>query len=165
MSTIQLLHFGEIDLRQIKDEYRAAIQHDGRKILLDLNFFEEKNLPEKKLPQIRQFLEDLELHIKEAYATIANDYESEGETYGYIEHHMEELEPEDIRAIVGQTTSSGPQDDELFEKLSLIRIGLYPEEENEFAVFDFSIGKKYTDYILAVFFNADGTIEDIAIEY
>lgn len=164
MSKQQILYFGEIDLQQVKDEYISALTYDGRKVKLDLNLFDNEQTAPETIQKAHSFLEKIEEHIRNAYKSLSDDYEAEGETYGYIEHHMEELEPEELAKIIDNYQPAIPQDDELFDKLQLQRIGLYPEDDDEFAVFDFSIGDKYTDYLIAIFVNVNGDVVDLGIE-
>lgn len=164
MSKQQLLYFGEIDLQQLKDEYTSALQYDGRKIKIDLNFFDNDSTSPETLLKAQVFLENIEENIRNVYKSLNNDYEAEGETYGYIEHHMDELEPEVLQKILENYQPGVPQDDELFEKLQLVRICIFPEDDDEFAVFDFTIGEKITDYLIAIFVNNKGEMVDLGIE-
>ncbi len=164
MSKQQLLHFGEIDLQQVKDEYSSALTYEGRKIKIDLNFFDGNEVSQEIIQKTQTFLEKIEEHIRNAYKSLSDDYEAEGETYGYIEHHMNELEPEELQQIIENYQPAIPQDDELFEQLQLKRIGIFPEDDGEFAVFDFSIGEKFTDYLIAIFLDVNGQLVDLGIE-
>lgn len=164
MSKTTLLYFGEIDRSQVKDEYISALTYEGKKIKIDLNFFDEEGASDEVLEKVQKFLGAVEEHIRNAYKYLADDYEAEGETYGYIEHHMDELEENVLAEIIPGYQADLHQDDELFEKLHLQRIGIFPEDDDEFAVFDFSIGTKHTDYLIAIFINQDGEVVDLGIE-
>lgn len=163
MSKSTLLYFGEIDKDQLKDEYISALTYDGKKIRIDLNFFEE-SVSDEIISKTQKFLENIQIHIENAYKFLNDDYEAEGETYGYIEHHMNELSPEQLKEIIAGYQEELHQDDELFEKLQLSRLGIFPEDDQEFAIFDFTIGTKYTDYLIAIFIDQEGNIVDLGIE-
>lgn len=164
MSKTTLLYFGEIDRSQIKDEYISALIYEGKKIKVDLNFFDQESASDEVFTKVQKFLESVEEHIQNAYKYLNDDYEAEGESYGYIEHHMDDLDIEVLKTIIPEYQADLHQDDELFEKLQLQRIGIFPEDDDEFAVFDFSIGTKYTDYLIAIFINKDGEVVDLGIE-
>lgn len=164
MSKKTLLYFGDIDTSQVKDEYISALTYDGRKIKIDLNIFDGDTLTEEIITKTETFLQKIEEHIDQAYKYLNDDYEAEGETYGYIEHHMDDLDEEILTKIIPNYQADLHQDDELFEQLKLIRVGIFPEDDDEFAVFDFSIGTKHTDYLIAIFMNNKGEVVDLGIE-
>ena len=48
--------------------------------------------------------------------------------------------------------------------LHLNRIGFYPHDAQHYAVFDYTLGEEYTDYLLVVVLNDAGEIEYITME-
>ena len=164
MNQQKLLFFGDIDLEQVKSEYISSLNFDGSKIALNLNIFEDETVTPEIIKKADVFLENIEEIIRRVYKYLLDDYESEGETYGYIQHHIDNLEAEEIIQILGKHTPEIAQNDDLVAKLKLNRIAIFPEDDDEFAVFDFTIGRDHTDYVLAIYTDKDGNLIDLGIE-
>lgn len=164
MNQQNLLFFGDIDLEQVKSEYISSLNFDGSKIALNLNIFDDETVTPEIIKKANVFLENIDEIIRRVYKYLLDDYESEGETYGYIQHHIDNLENEDIIQILGKHTPEIAQNDDLVAKLKLNRIAVFPEDDDEFAVFDFTIGSDYTDYVMAIYTDKDGNLIDLGIE-
>lgn len=164
MNQQNLLFFGDIDLEQVKSEYISSLNFDGSKIALNLNIFDDETVTPEIIKKANVFLENIDEIIRRVYKFLLDDYESEGETYGYIQHHIDNLENEDIIQILGKHTPEIAQNDDLVAKLKLNRIAVFPEDDDEFAVFDFTIGSDYTDYVMAIYTDKDGNLIDLGIE-
>jgi hypothetical protein len=82
----------------------------------------------------------------------------------YLAHHVEEFSPEERRRYFGSVTSEAIGLDQLVSALQLVRIGLYPQSENAVAVFDYTIDRRATDYLLVANFDAAGKLFNIAME-
>ncbi|MCZ2393540.1 MAG: DUF2004 domain-containing protein [Chitinophagales bacterium] len=165
MKKQQLSFFGEIDLQNLKEEYISSFNFEGKQVKIDLNFFDGDEISEETFSKTQDFLNLIEDHIRNAYTYLGEDYDSEGETYGYIEHHAEELPEKELQSIIGkESLEDDALYDNLFEYLQLQRIGIFPEDTDEFAVFDFSIGEKHTEYVIAIFVNSEGVMVDLGIE-
>jgi hypothetical protein len=52
----------------------------------------------------------------------------------------------------------------MLSKLHLVRVGLYPDSEDEFAIFDYSIGQELTQYLVVINTNEDGEIDYMTME-
>ncbi len=48
--------------------------------------------------------------------------------------------------------------------LHLERIGFYPNQPEQFAVFDYSLGESLTNYLLVVNFDDQGRVTEVAME-
>ncbi|MET7426739.1 DUF2004 domain-containing protein [Dactylosporangium sp. NPDC005555] len=48
--------------------------------------------------------------------------------------------------------------------LRLVRVGLSPGETGTRAVFDYTLGRHLTDHVVAVTFDATGTVDSVAVE-
>lgn len=164
MNQQKLLFFGDIDLDQVKNEYTSSLQFDEKKITINMNIFEDETVTPEIINKAQAFLEKIEDQIRSVNKYMLDDYESEGETYGYIEHHIENLTPEEIKEIIGKYTPEEAQEDDLVANLKLNRIAIFPEDDDEFAVFDFTIGEQYTDYVIAIYTDIDGKLIDLGIE-
>jgi hypothetical protein len=49
-------------------------------------------------------------------------------------------------------------------KMSLVRIGFYPENGKRRVTFDYSLGTHLTDYLLVVTFDSSGQASDVHLE-
>jgi hypothetical protein len=65
--------------------------------------------------------------------------------------------------LFGTTDSSElSQDRRVLSRLQLMRIRLYPADEHQTAIFDYSLDPAVTNYVLAVSFDASGKVSDSA---
>lgn len=101
-----------------------------------------------KIPFLRVEIENL----------LEQNFMNEGIVDEWIEFHIDELESKDI-AI----DSLDQEKDNLFDRLNLQRIGLYPGND-EYAVWDFMLDGNISDEILVVITDSSGMIVDIAWE-
>jgi hypothetical protein len=79
---------------------------------------------------------------------------------GYLAHHVAELR----RHYFGTAEPEAIGLDQLLAALKLVRIGLYPESKDAAAVFDYTIDRRATDYLLVANFNMAGKLLDITME-
>jgi len=80
----------------------------------------------------------------------------------YAAHHIQELEPEDLRALFD---TDAPTVAAFLAKLSLRSLCIYPDEDDDaFAVFDYTISEELTQYVLAVGFDRGGNALSIDME-
>ena len=52
----------------------------------------------------------------------------------------------------------------LLKKLHLVRVGLYPDSKDQFAIFDYSIGKELTNYLVVINTDENGNLEYMTME-
>ncbi len=165
MSTIKFPYFGSLDGNDLETYYDVNTDFNGRQIQIDLNF-EHKSIDFKRLEMARQFIENLRIHDLNNKKMIRQDFEdTNGEVVrDYISHHIEELAIDDIEVLVGSGTKSADQPALLVKELHLVRVGLYPYDESQFAVFDYSLGKELTDYLVVISTDENGNPCDISME-
>jgi hypothetical protein len=80
----------------------------------------------------------------------------------YREHHLEELSADQVRAIFSQPDES-VDIDRFLSALYLLRVSLHAAAD-ACAVFDYTISKDATQYVLAVRFDRSGAIAAIEME-
>ncbi|RYU75315.1 DUF2004 domain-containing protein [Hymenobacter persicinus] len=160
-----LPYFGQIETDNLDEYYDASVEISGNEISIDLNF-ENTATDVSELNKISNFISCIEKYdiINRGY--IENDYQdADGDTVKfYVEHHLEELAPEDLEELIDLAAARSEQEKQLLLRLKLVRVGLYPNGENSFAVFDYSIGEELTDDLIVINTDEKGVLEHMTIE-
>jgi hypothetical protein len=137
----------------------------GRAIDFDLTMAASPGGPAKLLDKVAPFFSQLSKFDMVARAYLQDDLaEDEDSPVGmYLDHHLEELGDKLVQEIFGKPTAE--VDDATFlAALALCRVGLYPEEPEACAVFDYTVSREHTQYILVVTFDQRGQVTDIEME-
>jgi len=165
MAEYTLPHFGAIDIDNLEEYYLVTIESNGKTIHLDLNF-EEQSIDTDTLEDIKTFIERIDAIDKINAKHLANDFHDEdGETVKlYMEHHLEELDQSQLSTLVNFEDTKTDPALQLLSKLNLVRIGIYPQSEDFFASFDYSIGLDLTDYLVVIYTDKNGGVEDMVME-
>ncbi len=165
MATIKLPHFGILDPASVKEYYDVDIEFNGSEVEIDLNF-EKNSIDVKRLETVKQFIENLRIHDLNNKKYIQQDFDDEdGDTVRfYLNHHLEELASDDIADLVGSNVKSTEQAGRLLNKLQLVRVSLYPDSEDQFAIFDYSIGKELTNYLVVINTDENGNLDYMTME-
>ena len=165
MATYTLPQFGQIDTTNLEDSYDVEIEFDGDKIQIDLNF-DDKTIGTKRLDKVKKFIEKIKDFDIKNKKYIEKDYKDEDAdtVRTYVQHHLEEMERENLKGLVDFENEKMDPEIQLMRKLRLVRIGFYPDDEDEFAVFDYSIGTALTNYLVVININENGKLEDMTME-
>jgi len=165
MSSYALPHFGELDLSNLDEYYDVEIEFNGKEVDLDLNF-EKKTVDPARLDIIKKFLENLPEFDQKNKKYINEDFEGEDtDTVAtYVEHHMEELDEEELGDIIDFENKAVEPERQFVNALHLVRVGFYPHGEDQFAIFDYSIGREITDYLIVIFTDENGDLEYMTME-
>ena len=162
---IKLPHFGILDPAALDEYYDADVDFNGTEIQIDLNF-ENTSIDIKRLETAKQFIENLRIHDLNNKKYIQHDFDDkEGDTVRfYLENHIEELAIDDLEQLIGPGTKTADQPKLLLKKLHLVRVGLYPDSEEQFAIFDYSIGKDLTNYLVVINTDENGNLDYMTME-
>lgn len=165
MANFKLPHFGILDTQSLEEYYDVDIDFNGTAIQLDLNFG-TKTIDPKKLETVQHFIDNIRIYDLNNKGYIANDYNNEdGETVKfYLQHHIEELGTEELAALIEPGTKSADYEKQLLKKLHLVRVGIYPEGEDQFAIFDYSLGREITDQLVVIFTDENGNLDYMTME-
>ncbi len=165
MANIKLPYIGIIDASSVEEYYDVAVDFNGMEIQVDLNF-DNNSIDIKKLETVKQFLENLRIHDLNNKKWIQKDFDDEeGDTVRtYLEHHIEELATDDLNDLIGAGARTADQQKLLLRKLHLVRVGLYPDSEEAFAIFDYSIGTELTNYLVVLNTDENGNLEYMTME-
>lgn len=131
---MEIKSFGEIDINELEEYYESSIQIQGDTVEVDLNF--EMN-------------------------SIDYGKDKNSKTNQYLQHHLVSLGKERTVRVFGTKDITKKV---FLDHLNLCRIGLYPEDDESYAIFDIQLPKNYTNYLLAITFDKKGNISDMSIE-
>ncbi len=166
MSKYKLPYFEELDPNSIEDYYSVEVDFEGRKIKLDLNF-EGGSIGKERMTLLKPFLEHLDTLNTKALKAIKEDFEDteDGDTVkDYIQHHLDELDEKSLSLIVDKANTAKSPEKQMLEKLQLVRIGFYPDNEDGFAILDYTIGRNITDYLVVAYVGEGGEVEYLSME-
>ena len=165
MAEYALPYFGNLPTENLEEYYDVDIELNGNEIQVDLNF-ENQTVDTLILDKVKNFIEKLEKFDKLNKTYILDDYNDEdGDTVKfYLEHHLEELDKEELTKLVNFNDTITEPEQQLLSKLKLVRVGLYPDNEDNFAIFDYSIGKDITNYLVVINTDENGQLDYMTME-
>lgn len=165
MTEYTLPHFGNLSTENLEEYYVATIEFDEDEIEIDLNF-ENKTIDTITMDKVKNFIENIEKYNKFNHTYILNDHNDEdGDTVrSYLEYHLEEVEKEELSGLINFDDKTTEPELQLLKNLKLLRIGLYPDNEDNFAIFDYSIGVEITDYVVVINTDENGQLDYMTIE-
>ncbi len=165
MANIKLPYFGMPDTTSLDEYYDVDIDLNDTQIQIDLNF-NNKTIDISKLEIVKHFIENIRIHDGNNRKYIQHDFDDEeaATVRFYIEHQLEELGMDDLNELIGSGKKTAEQPKLLLKQLHLIRVGLYPDSEAEFAIFDYSIGKELTNYLVVINTDNNGNLDDMTME-
>lgn len=162
MSAIHSL-FGQID-PATPGFWDATLTLGGRDITVDLTI-DSPGLTEQDLHDLPQKPEDLVALDRAARIAILSDADSGDDDSAstlYLSHHESELPVADLQRLFGTDKPSAADPEAMFSRLILVRVGLYPEDEDRRVLLDYSIDPNVTQYLLTVSF--DSNRDPIAVD-
>jgi hypothetical protein len=165
MANYTLPHFGQLDLTNLAEFYNVNIQFNGQQIQIDLNF-ENKTIDTKNLDIAKRFIENITDFDKKNKKYIEQDYADEDSdtVKTYVEHHLEEVDKAELIGLVDFENKKISPEQQLAKALRLVRLGLYPDSEDQFAIFDYSIGQELTQYLVVINTDQNGKLDYMTME-
>lgn len=153
-------YFGDLNISDLKDSYRLNITLSEKSVNVDINFSEQA-IEQKLADTVSAFLKDLALHGQQTNEYIYQDFFTRaGETHPYITDMLDELEDDELLDMEDDPVKRADYEHNgfdnkalyLLQKIKLIRVGLYPENDDYFAIFDytFDIGGNLCNQLLVV---------------
>jgi hypothetical protein len=118
------------------------------------------------MDKVKNFIENVDKFDKLNKTYILNDYNDEdGDTVKfYLEHHLEEVGKDKLSTLINFDDTTTEPEQQLLTKLKLVRVGLYPHDEENFAIFDYSIGEEITNYLVVIYTNENGELDYMTME-
>lgn len=165
MAYITLPHFGSIDSSSLEEYYETGITFNGIKIKIDLNF-ENKIIEPDRLQTVKNFIDNIRIYDLNNCGYINDDYnDATADTVkSYLAYHLEELGKDELSNLIDTGSKSIGHEKQLLKKLHLVRVGIYPGSEDPFAVFDYSVGKEITDYLIVINTDENGNLQYLTME-
>lgn len=165
MAEYNLPHFGNLQTENLDEYYDVDIEFNGNEIQIDLNF-ENKRIDSKRMDIVKQFIECLVTYDKQNKLYIDRDFNDEDSdtVKTYLEHHLEEVDKDELAELIDISDNTREPIKQLMDKFHLVRVGLYPDSEDQFAVFDYSIGQEITQYLVVINTNENGELDYMAME-
>lgn len=168
MKNIKLPYFGEINLTKLEQYYWTEIVLNKLTIKLDLNF-ENESITIDQHQNIGAFLESLSIFDTQNQIQIQKDFNNEGEALDYINFYFDELDEDEINEIIGSENRVDSKEKQLLQKLKLIRVGLYPDQNSDsknYGVFDYSIDidNEPCNQVLVINTDRNGNVHEVTWE-
>lgn len=165
MANYTLPHFGQLDLTNLDEFYNVNMEFNGQEIQIDLNF-ENKSIDTKSLDIAKKFILNIADFDKKNKKYIEKDYADEDSdtVKTYVEHHLEEVDKAELTGLVDFENKKMSPEQQLVKALRLVRLGLYPDSEDQFAIFDYSIGQELTQYLVVINTDQNGKLDYMTME-
>jgi hypothetical protein len=165
MAKYKLPLFNELDTDDLDNLYEAESVLNGRSFKIDLSFDNGK-ASTVKLEAVEQLIVNIAAFDGKNKAYIAKDYADNtfGTVRTYVEHHLEELDKEQLKYFADIDKSGFSTESQIMKSLHLVRVGLYPDHDDQFAIFDYSIGKDLTQYLVVIVTDKNGNLKEMAME-
>ena len=165
MTTYAFPHFGNLPIGNLEEYYQVKIDFNGTEIQMDLNF-EHTTIETSTIDEIKNFIENIDKFNMLNKSYILNDYnDEEGDTVKfYINHHLDEVSKDELSKLIDVEVKSIEQEMQLLNQLKLMRVGLYPHNEESFAIFDYSIGQDISSYLVVINTNKNGELIYMTME-
>jgi hypothetical protein len=149
--------FGTLDPGGV--EWNDVAEVGGHRVVLELTCNAAVSTPQ--LDVVATFARDVERLDEMARAALREDHDA---VALYVSHHLEQLTSDELRALFGTGGPDGITASQFLERVVLVHVVLYPESRTQAAVFDYTLGRELTQYVLAVSFGADGAVTGIEME-
>jgi hypothetical protein len=163
MSKYILTHFGEIDSDDLDEYYETELTVNGREVEVDINF-EGKTIDLAKLNKLNEWLSNVTKLDELGLATVQEDFKIGETVKEYIEHHIEELDSDDLKALLKGAKQGTTKEEKLLSTIRLKRIGFYPHTDERFVNLDYTLDEDLTDYLVVLDFTEDGKLHYITLE-
>jgi hypothetical protein len=146
--------------------WEAAVDFSGRLVAFDMTI-DGSDLTAADLHDLPQKPGDLMPLDRAARAAILRDARSgddDAAAWLYVTHHQSELSALDFQRLFGTDSPDRSNVAAILSRLVLVRVGLYPENEDQRVLLDYSIDPDATNYLLSVPFDSSGQPTSVDLE-
>ena len=158
-----LPYFGTVDPEALNEYYDVQTEMAGQRLTVDINF-DESSIAIEKLDQLRIRLETLQALLGHASDAVRESFRQEQDARKYIDQHMDLIDSPELQKGLRQADAGLSSEEKLFALVRPLRIGLYPEDEESYFVFDFSLSRELTDYLIVVVMSVDEKLRYVTTE-
>jgi hypothetical protein len=139
--------------------WEGRVDLGGAPVLLELT--SGADVTSAQLDAVAIFPRDLRRFDAAAREALLRDADDEdGVVRLYIDHHLAEFPAETLASLFGAAPSAGA----FLAAMVLHRVALYPDDRHGAAVFDYTLGRDVTTYLLVVCFDAHGAVASLDME-
>ncbi|MDR2221679.1 MAG: DUF2004 domain-containing protein [Flavobacteriaceae bacterium] len=165
ITSTELPYFGEINYAQLDEHYSTEIEFDSFRLNLYLGF-KSKNIHREEIESVKEFLEHISVFDIQNRIEINNDLNNEGEAKEYVDFYIDELEEEELSEIIDYHNLNESKEQQLINKLRLVSIGLYSDDNQHDGVFEYSIeiDEVMSNQVLVIYTDINGNINHISWE-
>jgi hypothetical protein len=165
MASYSLPHFADLNPSNLEEYYDVDIEFNGQEVQIDLNF-ENKSIDPGRLEIAKWFIENISVFDTKNKQYIEQDYadEERDTVRSYVEHYMDYFDNEELSTFIDFDNKAISPEVQLIKALRLIRIGLYPNSEDSFATFDYSIDPDTTDQLVVISIRSNGEMNYMTME-
>jgi Protein of unknown function (DUF2004) len=159
---VELPFFEPIDTTNLRSEYDATLDQDGKALHVCL-IFEKKEIDATCLESIGQLLRNVDEFDQKFRATLTQNFAEGGMVRDYIDFHLGELPSEllDNFGIDPDTPDPGAQ---LLDGLYWHYLWVRPEQLNSYATVDYSLGPYATTYKAVIHLDSALRIVGLSME-
>jgi hypothetical protein len=156
--------FGTVD-SSAPGSWQATLTFSGRPVTVEL-VIDGNELPAESLASTLRLSDDIDSLDASARAALRRDLDqNEDSAVGlYSCHHLDELSDSTLLGLFGVVERDTLDADGFLGRLTLLRIGIHPENAARSVVCDYSLGAELTDYLLVVSFGASGQVTGVEME-
>jgi hypothetical protein len=165
MPLISLPPFGDLNTDALPETADGVFHYDDSDIALDINF-EDSTIDQERLQAVGNLLENLADYDQRNKKYLSDDFtnESKETVRTYVAHHLKSLDRDDLAVLVDRDDKEHSPEEQMVHRLRLVRIGFFPDHPEGFAIFDYTIGSDWTDYLVVVYTNEAGELENMSME-
>ena len=151
--------------QNLEEYYDVEINFNGHEIQIDLNF-ENKSINTERLDLVKEFIENISAYDTKNKKYIEQDYSNEDcdTVRTYVEHYIESFDKDELSEFIDFDNKTLTPEIQLMNSLRLVRIGFYPDSEENFATFDYSINPEIADQLVVIFMGSTGEMNYMTME-
>lgn len=165
MPIIDLPYFGPLNTASIEEYYESGFEQNNNTITIDLNF-ENNTIDEERLYMVKRFLENIPAWMEKTSQYIQDNLNNEDDNTvrEYADFLFEVMDEADLAELIDLEADPEERVAQIAEKLHLARIGLYPDGDDQFAIFDYTIGSDLVDNLVVIHTDENGVLDYMTIE-
>ena len=165
---VVLKYFGKINSENTESSiWINNVLINNYNVTMDLNFPNDSDhLP--LLKKVKPTLNLLEEITEQSRKDLEIDFKNSGTSKDYIDLHLDSMQKEDYEFLkIDDQSGKDKLKTALLKTTELRRIGFYPNDSNDYLIFDYSLSKNrkaITNYLLVFKYDINLKLVDVTIE-